>query len=533
MPVMASVVVVVYLIAVFAAGLYLARRRQGTTEQYFLGGRAFPWWAVSFSLLGTIVGSTTFIGHPGEVFRTNMWNLPLHLMLVPVMLFVARYVVVFYRRTLRMSVYGYLEQRFGYGARAYGALAFIFSRIVDISGTLFFLAIAVAMLTQWEISTVIVVIGVVTVIYTYLGGISAVVWTDVAQGVVLMGSALLFVGYLLVAPEAGAGELFTIAWEGGKFSLGNWSFSLVEDNVWIFMALGIVWALQRYATDQHMVQRYLIARSDNEAKAAAYIGGIAALPIWGLFWLFGALLWAYYQTPGTGIPADVAVDQSRIVPYYVLSEFPPVMLGLLVAGLAAAAMSSLDSDINAMATVVVEDFYQRNFPGATDRSGLLVGKATVIIVGSLCIVASLQWVGVESAIGFMFDLISVATAGVLGLFVLGIFFRSASPRGAWAGIAAAVLFTAWATATAVTIPTLGRTVLDLGPANYPWNTKLIGVLSSLVLLGVGLPSSRFLGGPRPEQARLTIWDRAGTGAQERADMQTDGKGNRYAGKGVD
>lgn len=525
MPPVASVVVVVYLVGVFVIGLIVSRR-QNTTERYLLGGRAFPWWAVSFSLIGTMIGSTTFIGHPGEVFRTNMWNLPLHLMLVPVMLFVAKYVVVFYRRTLRMSVYGYLEQRFGYGACVYGALAFVFSRIVDISGTLFFLAFAVAMLTQWDIALVIIAIGVVTVLYTYMGGITAVVWTDVIQGTVLIGSALLFLGYLLIVPEATPAELITTAWEGGKFSWGNWRFSLVEDNVWVLMVLGLVWALQRYATDQHMVQRYLIARSDREARVAAYIGGISALPIWLLFWVFGALLWAYYQGAPGIIPADVVADQTRIVPFYVLSEFPAFMLGLFVAGLAAAAMSSLDSDINAIATVVVEDFYQRKIPQATDRQSLIVGKTTVFVVGALCVLASLQWIGVQSAIGFMFDLISVATAGVLGLFVLGIFFRAASPRGAWAGIGAAVTFTAWATATAVEIPSLGGTLLDIGSANYPWNAKLIGVLASLILLGVGLPASALLGGRGPDTTGLTVW-----GARERTrSLERD---TVYAGEGVE
>lgn len=507
MPGLATSIVIVYLAGVFAIGLYLSRR-QDTTERYFLGGRAFPGWAVTFSLIGTMIGSTTFIGHPGEVFRSNMWNVPLHLMLVPVMIFVARYVVVFYRRTLRMSVYGYLERRFGYGARAYGALAFIFSRIVDISGTLYFLAIAVAMLTDWDIRTVIAVVGIVTVLYTYAGGISAVVWTDVVQGIVLIGSALVFMAYLLIAPEAGAGELVRTAWEGGKFSWGNWRFSLVEDNVWVMMVLGVVWAFQRYATDQHLVQRYLLARSDREARRAAYVGGVSALPIWLLFWTFGALLWAYYQVGGAAIPPEVAADQTRIVPFYVLSEYPAAMLGLLVAALAAAAMSSLDSDINAVATVVVEDFYQRHRPDASDRSALLVGKATVLVIGTLCVLAALQWVGVQSAIGFMFDLISVATAGVLGLFVLGILFRRATPRGALAGIIAAVTFTAWATFTAIEIPALGGTLLDLGAANYPLNTKLTGVISSLIMLGVGLPASALLGGRRPATAGLTLRDRA-------------------------
>ncbi|MGH7551192.1 MAG: sodium:solute symporter family transporter [Gemmatimonadota bacterium] len=500
----ALAVVVVYLAGVSLMGLWFSRR-QDSTEQYFLGNRSFPWWAVAWSLIGTIIGSTTFVGHPGEVFRTNMWNAPLHLMLIPVIFLVARYLVVFYRRTLKMSVYGFLESRFGYPARLYGGLAFVFSRIVDISATLYFLAVAVALLTSWEIRTVIVVIGILTVLYTYLGGITAVVWTDGVQGVVLVGGALACLVFILLGSTESAGELVSTAWEGGKFSWGSWRLSLVEDNVWVLMILGLVWALQRYATDQHMVQRYLIARSDREAQRAAYFGGLSALPIWTLFWLVGALLWAHYETSPRALPPEVLADQTRILPYFVLTEFPPVLLGLIIAALAAAAMSSLDSDINAVATVVVEDYYDHVRPGATDRKRLRVGKWTVVIMGTLCILAALQWIGVQSAIGFMFDLISVATAGVLGLFALGILFRRATARGAFTGIVACVVFTAWATFTAIELPALGGTLLDLGPANYPWNTKLIGVFSSLVLLIVGLVASVVLGGSRPERASMTLW----------------------------
>lgn len=502
--VVATIIALAYLVGVMSVGLYMSRARD-STETYFLGGRAFPWWAVSFSLIGTMIGSTTFIGHPGEVFRKNMWSMPLHLMLIPVMIVVARYIVVFYRRNLRMSVYGYLEKRFGYGARAYGALAFMFSRVVDISGTLFFLAIAVSMLAGWDIRTVILVIGPATVLYTLIGGIAAVVWTDVVQGVVLIGSALIFVGYLLFAPAVPPAELIVAAWEGGKFSWGSWEFGLVEDNVWILMALGIVWALQRYAADQHMVQRYLIARDDREARRAATVGGMAALPIWTLFWIFGALLWAFYHTGGGTIPADLVEDKTRIVPFYVLSEFPAPMLGLLVAGLAGSFVGSVTADINSVATVFVEDFYQKARPRASDQQSLVAGKVAVAAAGAACVLVALQWVGVQSAIGFMFDLISVASAGVLGLFVLGILFRRATPRGAVAGILACVAFTAWATFTAVEIPARGGALLDLGAANYPWNVKLIGVFSSLILLGVGFPASFLLGGRRRDTTALTMW----------------------------
>lgn len=503
---LAGIIVIVYLAAVFTMGLWFSRR-QRTTEQYFLADRSLPGWAVAFSLFGTITGSTTFIGHPGEVYRSHMWNMPLHLMLIPVIIPVAMYVVPFYRRTLKMSVYGFLETRFGYPARVYGGAAFIFSRIVDISATFYFLAVAISMLTGWDIRTVILVVGVVTVVYTYLGGITAVVWTDVMQGLVLIGSGLALLGYLLITPEASAGELVVTAWEGGKFSWGSWEFSWVEDNVWVFLLLGLVWALQRYATDQHMVQRYLLARSDREAQKAAYLGGMAAVPMWTLFWTIGALLWAYYQLTPATIPVEVTENATRILPHFVLSTFPAAMLGLVVAALAAAAMSSLDSDINSVATVVVEDYYQKIRPDAPDSRLLWVGRMVVVVIGGMCVAAALQWIGVQSAIGFMFDLISIATAGVLGLFVLGILFKMATIRGAWVGIAASVAFTAWATFTSVEIPSLGGTVLDLGAYDYALNTKLIGVFGNLILLVVGLAASAVLGGGRkPAEERTTVWN---------------------------
>jgi SSS family solute:Na+ symporter len=500
----AIAVVLVYLTGVFLIGVYFSRRQDSTT-QYFLGGRRLPGWAVAFSLLATITGSTTFVGHPGEVFRTHMWAFPLHLMLIVVIIPIALFVVPFYRRILKMSVYGYLERRFGYPARVYGGLAFIFSRIVDMSATFYFVAIAVTMLTGWDIGLVIVVVGIVTICYTYLGGITAVVWTDVMQGIVLIGSGLILLGYLLLAPDAPPGGLVAAAWRGGKFSWGDWGFSWFQDNVWVFLVLGLLWALQRYAVDQHMVQRYLIARSDREAQRAAYVGGTATFAVWVIFWTIGALLWAYYQLPGHEISPAVAQDPSRLVPFFVRSELPAVILGLVVAALTAAAMSSLDSDMNAVATVVVEDYFQKLRPDAPDSSALWVGRAVVIVIGSACVVAALQWIGVQSAIGFMFDLISVASAGVLGLFLLGILFERATARGAWVGILAGVLFTAWATFTAVDLPALGRPLLDLGAYSYGLNTKLIGVFSSLILLVIGLGASALLGGARPREERLTLW----------------------------
>ena len=189
-------IIVIYLGILGTLGLYFSRR-QKTTEDYFLAGRNLPGWVVGFSIMGTIVGSATFVGHPGEVFKKDMWALPMHLVYPFVMIFISVFLVAFYRRTIRMTADRYLEIRFGYPARAYGAGAFIISHILDLSITFYFLAVAVGYMSGWDVWWVILIVGMATVIYTMVGGIEAVVWTDVIQGTLLVLGGLVCICFLL------------------------------------------------------------------------------------------------------------------------------------------------------------------------------------------------------------------------------------------------------------------------------------------------------------------------------------------------
>ena len=155
------VVIAAYFFGISGIGWYFSRR-QKSTDTYFLANRNVPGWVVGFALLGTMIGSTTFIGHPGNVFNSDLCALPLHLMLPIVMVVIAKFLVIFYRRTLKMTAYGYLEKRFGYPARLYGGTAFIVSGIVDVSATFYFLALAVAYMTGGDIWLVMCVLGVFT-----------------------------------------------------------------------------------------------------------------------------------------------------------------------------------------------------------------------------------------------------------------------------------------------------------------------------------------------------------------------------------
>ena len=487
-------VVVVYLGLVAMLGVYFSLQ-QKTMKDYFLAGRNIPGWVVAFSLFGTICSSATFVGHPGNVFHENMYLVPSHVIPLVVMLLVARHLVVFYRRTLRMTVYEYFEARFGYAARAYGAATFLVSRVADVSVTYYFLALATALLSGWDVVSVIVILGAVTVLYTLVGGVQAVVWTDVIQGIFLVGGGLLCVALVLFGSDVRTTDIITRAWDGGKFEIGRWQWNTTGNNQWMFIVGSVFVWLQGLTCNQNSVQRYLIARTDKEAVRGAIMGVAACVPVWILFMVLGALLWSYYQVSAEQVPPEVMEVNDRIVPYFIKTHFPAGLKGLMLAALIAAAMSSLDSDLNAQASVVVNDFYTRFRPDSSDGQRLILGKCSVVVLGVASILLALQWTKIANAslVEFALTMTMIITGGLLGLFALGVLFRWTTTRGAYTGIVACVLFTTWATLTHLKLPSSDTPVLDLGRFNYTLSPLLIGVFGNLVLLLVGLATSRFFG----------------------------------------
>ena len=494
-------IVVLYLSGVALLGVYFSRR-QKTTEDYFLAARSVPGWVVAFSILGTICGSATFVGHPGNVFHDNMFLIPAHLVPLGVMLLLARRIVVFYRHNVRMTAYEYLQQRFGYPARAYGAATFLVSRVADVSVTYYFLALATAVLTGWDVTGVILILGAITVLYTLIGGIQAVVWTDVVQGIFLVGGGLLCILLILFGSDAGPSQILTTAWQGGKFEIGRWQWDATQNNQWLLILGSIVAWLQSFCCNQHNVQRYLLARSDREAVRGAIMGAGACVPVWLLFMLLGALLWSYYQFSAEVVPPEVMAVKDRIVPHFVGTHFPAGLKGMVLAALIAAAMSSLDSDLNSLATVVVNDFFGKLRPRASERLRLLAGRISVVGLGAASILLALQWTRIDSAslVEFSLTMTMIFTGGILGLFALGMLFRWTLAGGAYLGILACLLFTAWATLTQVRLPGSAEPILDLGSFNCTLSLWLTGILGHLVLVAVAMGASLVLrrSGRRPE-----------------------------------
>jgi len=502
-------VLIAYLAGMAGIGIYLSRGVQ-TTRQFFTADRTMPTWVVTFTLMATIIGSGTFVGHPGTAFEHGLILLLPQLSLPLVLVFVARWVVPFYRRVVQMSAYEYINRRFGFGSRLYSSLGFLGDRSFDLAVTLVTTGIALYVFTGWPPLTVILCVGLFTVFYTMIGGIAAVAWTNVAQGIILSGAALFILGRVLLAPEIGdPAAIIRESYVAGKYSLGSWDLrwaSLFEPgtpSLWIlFFAYAIQWS-RRYVTDQHIVQHYLIAESDRAASRGAFFGALACLPVFAIFMFIGGSLHGFFALHG-GDPGPVRPDE--VMPYFLAHYIPAGAIGLILAAILAAAMSSVSADLNSIATVLTTDYFTPFRPQSSEKVRLLFGRGMVLAGGVVATIGAILLIPDEGSAPVMLRAIVIATiisGGSLGLFSLGFFTRCATRTGAYAGIAACLLFTAWALLSQA--DSQGVRIVDFG-LNWTMSPILVGILGHFILFIVGYVVSVALGGHRPADVEdLTFW----------------------------
>jgi SSS family solute:Na+ symporter len=499
-------VVAVYFVAVAWIG-FAVSRRQTSTEAYFVARRSIPAWAMGLSIFATIISSITFIAYPGSAYASNWNELVPGFMVLGVLILVGTFIIPFFRQAVGMSAYEYFGARFGYGARAYSALAFTAGHFSKMGFVLYLLSLTIASMTGWNIYVVLLICGSVTVFYTLIGGLEAVIWTEVLQGIVKGVGVFVIIGILLYLMPGGPGAALDLAMQKNKFSLGTWSFDLSQKNSILVMSLyGFFWYLQKYAADQTMVQRYLIAKTDKAALKGVAIGALMCVPAWAAFMLVGTLLWAYYQLSGDVLPAHLLdkagkVMPDKVFPYFLTTKVPAGLAGIFMAALFSAGMSALSSDLNCLSAVGVVDYYRKFRPAATDRQRLFVGKAIVAVCGLLTVGIAVVIAAMgERVLSLYYAATSIISGGLAGVFLLAFFSRRANKQGLWVGIGVNLLFTAWATLTS------GKNkMLELGDFNYTWPSVMIGVIGHLIILVVGYLASL----PFPTDAHLkrewTIW----------------------------
>jgi solute:Na+ symporter, SSS family len=494
------VIIVVYLVTLVAIGLSFSGG-QKTTDSYFVAGRSVPGWAAGISLLATIITSVTFIAYPGAAYSGDWTLLVPGILFVVVIAAIGPVVVPFFRHVVSMSVYEYFGQRFGAGTRMYASFAFAAGHFAKMGFVFYLLALSVSSITGWPVTLMIAGLGVIAIFYTFIGGLKAVIWTDVVQGVLLGTGVVVILSLLLFSSRTSPAAMLTLIAENHKTSLGSLSFDLAKPTFWTMAIYGFFFYLQKYTADQTVVQRYLAPRSDRSALRGISLGAWLCLPVWTAFMLIGSLLWAFYKLTGSSLPAFIT-RPDQVFPHYMVTQMPAGVGGLFLAALFGAAMSMLASDLNCLALVLVEDFYAHFFPRHSDAQRLRVGKLAVILCGVLAIAVALRLSSTQgSALALYYTATAIVAGGLAGLFLLAFLSRRAGRAAALAGIAANLMFTAYATLTFD-----GGKTLDLHRYNYPWHEYTIGAIGNLLLLIIGLVTAVFFPARAAATSGNTLWD---------------------------
>ena len=424
--------IVLYFAALVAMGMYFSRREK-STDDFFVGGRRIPWWAAGISIFGTLLSAITFLTVPATAFAQNWMYFMGNVAGVAVAPVVVCFYLPFFRRLSVASAYEYLERRFNVGARLFGAAAFVLFQLGRVGIVLLLPALALSAATGIDKYTAIVAMGVLCTLYTVLGGIEAVIWTDVLQVVILFGGALLALVLATFDIDGGTGSILTTAWADGKFHMFNWTWDCTVAAVWVVLIGRTLETMIPYTTDQTVVQRYLTTPSRKDAAKAIWGAALFSVPSGALFFGIGTALYVFYK--GHPELLDPALKADAILPLFIVQRFPAGLAGIVIAAVFAAAMSSLDSSLNSVAAVVVSDFYGRFRPRRSERASLLLARALCAIVGAAGTGMALFMASrdIPSLWELYMQIIGLFGGGLAGLFALGIFTRRANGFGALVG----------------------------------------------------------------------------------------------------
>ncbi|MDT0677586.1 sodium:solute symporter [Autumnicola musiva] len=484
------IIIAISLMISLAVGIKFSKK-QKDTKQYFAAGGNIPSWAIGMSIFATLISSISFLAYPGEGYSSNWIRLVQGIMVPLVLLFLIGYIVPLYRKVIGLSAYEYFEKRFGYFARLYGSLAFVFATFSGMGTVFFLLSLALSSMTGFNILTIIWVVGIAVVFLTLLGGMEAVIWLDVIQGFLLIGGGIIAITVILLNTEGGFGTIWDTAMENEKIGLGPFNWDFVNLTFWVMAFNGIFYAIQKYGTDQTIVQRYLTAKTDKSAINASIFGVLMTLPAWTVFMFIGTALFAFYKATPLALPPDIRPD--AVFPYFITTQLPPGLVGLIISALISAAISSLDSDLNCLSAVGVEDYYRRFKPHSTDADRVKMGKILVVLSGLIAIGIATIYVYTddEGVLSIVFMLYAIFSGGLAGMFLLGLLVKRANKKGAYIGIITCILYTGYAILTSTTIGSGAeeRLLLDLGSLNYTQHKYMLGVYSHLILFFVGWAAS--------------------------------------------
>ena len=472
-------VLLAYMLGVVGLGCWFARRRRGA-DVFMTGERNLPAWVVGLSIFGTFVSSISFLALPGDAFDHN-WNAFVFSLSLPLAAWIStRYFVRAFRTAGAVSAYEHLERRFGTWARVYASVCYLLTQVGRTGTILYLLALPLHELLGWDVRLIIVVVGAMTTVYTVLGGIEGVIWTDVVQSIVLIAGAILCVVLIPLELPGGFGQVVEIASDHDKFSLGSFGPSLQESTFWVVFAFGLTINLQNFGIDQSYVQRYLTAKTDRAARRSVWLGALLYIPVAVCFFFIGTSLFAYYTVNPGDLPKGSSGD--RVFPYYMVTRLPSGCAGLLIAAVFAAAMSTISTSLNCAATLTLNDYARRFLRGPwANRRSMAWLYGSTLAWGVLGTAAGLAMIQVESALKAWWRLSGAFGGGMLGLFLLGLLCPRAGSRAASGAVLMGVVIIVWMNLAAVDLVWPGK--------DGPFHPLLSIVFGTAAILAIGFALS--------------------------------------------
>ena len=512
LPFIDLLVITLYMLAMVLTGLWFSRKSKNA-EQFTKASGTIPGWAIGLSIYATFLSSNTFLGVPGKSFGSN-WNAFVFSLSMPLAAWVsAKYFIPFYRQSGEISAYTHLEHRFGAWARTYAVLCFLLTQLARIGSVFFGIALSLQALTGFSMSAIMIVVGIIIIIYTVMGGIEAVIWTEVVQAIIKTLGAVLILYLVVSKMPGGIQHIIEIGQKDNKFSLGSFSPDFTSSTFWVILLYGFFINLTNFGIDQTYVQRYHATTTQKAASKSLWLCVKLYIPASFLFFVIGSCLYGYYQvhpelTDGLKLKAaaerlsSVATNEQiaalaatlkpsdygdKVMPHFMVTSIPTGLVGLIVSAILSAAMSTISSGMNASATVFTEDIYKRYInKNITDKQTLRLLYISTFVFGVLGIVAGIAMIGVKSILDIWWQLSGILATGMLGLFLLGIVSKQTKNTEAFIATIIGILVILW-----MTFP-------SFIPEKYAvlrstLNTNMIIVIGTMAIFFAGVVLSKIKG----------------------------------------
>lgn len=426
-------ILVLYLAGMLGMGIYFMRKENGA-DDFFKGGGRIPWWAAGISIYATMLSAITYMTIPAKAYSTDWTYYPMLWMILLVSFPVIKYYLPYFRKLNVTSAYEILEVRFNLFTRMLASTLFCIFMIVRMAIVLYLPSLALTAVTGIDIYLCIVLMGLVTIIYCTMGGVEAVIWGDVVQGLILVFGAIFAVIYLAVGTEGGISGCIEIALENDKLRLFDLSSSWSQATWWVIILGGLANNLISYTSDQTVIQRYLTTPDEKSAGRGILVNGVMSVFVSVAFYMIGTGLYTFYKTHP--VELDVTMGQSdAIFPFFMMSQMPAGVAGALIAAIFAATMSTISSNINSVATAFSIDFWKRFRTSTSDSQLVSVARWASVVSGMVGLLLALfmaTW-DIQSFLDFFNEALGLLTSGLGGLFFIAVFMKRVKGYAALTG----------------------------------------------------------------------------------------------------